>query len=55
MLLQRAAATVRRVHVSLQRDGDIPLQARGDLNKKFAKYEVPLSVIDFPSLIIGIT
>lgn len=28
VLLQRAAATVPRVHVSLQRDGDIPLQAR---------------------------
>lgn len=55
MLLQRAAATVSRVHVSLQRDGDSPLQAHGDLDKKFAKYEVPLSVIEFSSLIIGIT
>lgn len=48
---ERAAATVPRVHVSLQRDGDIPLQAHGDLDKKkFLKYEVPLSVIDFLSL-----
>lgn len=31
---ERAAATVPRVHVSLQRDGDILLQARGDLDKK---------------------
>lgn len=55
MLPQRAAATVPRVHISLQRDGDIPLQARGDLDKeKFSQYEVPLSVIDFPSLIAGI-
>jgi len=32
------------VYISLQRDGDILLQARGDLDKKFAKDEVPLSI-----------
>jgi len=34
---ERAAATVLRVHVSLQRDGDIPLQAHTDLDKNICQ------------------
>lgn len=52
---ERAAATVSRVHISLQRDGDILSQARGDLDKKIREIRSAIVVYRFPYLIAGIT
>jgi len=52
---ERAAASVPRVHISLQRDGDILLRARGDLDKKIREIRSAIVVYRFLSLITGIT
>lgn len=52
---ERAAATVPRVHVSLQRDGDIPLQARADLDKNIRQVRSAIVSYRFSIFFVGIT